>query len=91
MQTKKDLINRLRNDPMYRDALKMAPTDEDRRRIIATTEGFLASFVDGLTPIASELQRNPSLASELQEAMKKGTRVIKESDGMPIEEPKKTE
>ncbi len=91
MLTKKSLIDRLKKDPMYRDALKMAPSDAERRRIIATAEGFLTQFVDGLTPVAGKLQQDPALASQLLEALKSGAPVIKESDGMPIVEPEKPE
>lgn len=91
MLTKKALIKRLQNDPMYREALKMATTDIERRRIIATAEGFLSEFMDNLTPIVGKLQQDPSLGAKLQEVMKSGTQVIKESDGRHIDEPEKIE
>lgn len=89
MLTKKVLIDRLRKDPMYRDALKMVTTDSERRRIIAMAEGFLSEFMDGLTPVAGKIQKDPALASQLLEVLNSGTHVIKESDGKPIAEPEK--
>ncbi len=74
---------------MYREALRMATSDVERRRIIAAAEGFLSGFMDSLVPVADVLQRDPSLGTKLQEAMKSGTQVIKESDGRPIDDVEK--
>lgn len=81
--TKEELIKRLRADPLYRDALKMAQTDAERRRIIATTEGFLASFVESMSPIASQIGQDPQMAAQLQDAIMTGV-VVKENDGKPM-------
>lgn len=83
MFTKEELIKRLRADPMYRDALKMAQTDAERRRIIATAEGFLSSFVETMAPIAAQIKQDPGLAAQLLEAVRTGA-VIKENDGKPV-------
>lgn len=83
MFTKEELIRRLRTDPMYRDALKMARTDAERRRIIATAEGFLSSFVETMIPVAAKIKQDPDLAAQLQEAVRTGE-VVKESDGKPV-------
>ena len=82
--SKEELIKRLRAHPMYRDALKMAQTDAERRRIIATCEGFLSQFVDTLTPVAVQLKQDPKVAEQLREAVRTG-QVVKESDGKPVE------
>jgi hypothetical protein len=84
MLSKEELIKRLRRDPMYREALKMAPTDAERRRIIATCEGFISNFVDSLVPGIGKINASPNLTAQLQEALKHGAHVIKESDGKPI-------
>lgn len=81
---KEELIKRLRADPTYRQALKMARNDAERRRIIATAEGFLSTFVDSLTPVAGRIAQDPVFASQLQQALKHGSQVIRESDGRPI-------
>ncbi len=77
MLTKQDLIKRLRNDPMYRDALKLAKTDEERRRIMATAEGFLSGFIDSLLPLANKIAQDPEFASQLQDSVRRGIEVIK--------------
>ena len=88
MLSKKELIKRLRNDPMYRAALKMASSDADRRRIIATTEGFLSSFMDSLAPMATKVSQDPAYADKLREALRTPGRLISESDGNVIDESK---
>lgn len=82
---KNELIKRLRAHPMYRDALKMAQTDAERRRIIATCEGFLSQFVDTLTPVAAKIRQDPKVAEQLREAIRTG-QVVKESDGKPVKD-----
>lgn len=84
MLSKDDLIKKLRANPMYREALRMARNDDERRRIIATTEGFLSSFVDSFSPIVNRAGNDPAFASQLQEAMKSGAKVVRESDGSTI-------
>lgn len=84
MLSKEDLIKKLRANPLYRDALKMARNDAERRRIIAVTEGFLTEFVTNINPVFGHAQTNPKFATKLQEALKSGAQVVKESDGTPI-------
>jgi len=88
MLSKKELIKRLRNDPMYLEALKMAQTDEERRRIIALTEGFLSSFVDSMTPLAAKAASDPAYAEKLREALRTPGRLINESDGNVVDDQK---
>lgn len=92
MLTKEQLLDRLRNDPMYRSALKMAKTDGERKKIIATAEGFLSTFFEAMSPIARGISSDPKQSSELLEAVKSGGRLVRESDGKDIvpDEPKKT-
>lgn len=40
---------------MYRDALAMVKTDEEKAKIIASAEGFLISFFESLNPIAENV------------------------------------
>lgn len=84
MLSKEDLIKKLRADPMYREALRMARNDAERRRIIATAEGFLATFVESLSPVINRAQNDPKFATQLQEAIKSGAPVVRESDGTRI-------
>jgi len=67
---------------LYRDALKLAPSDDDRRRIIATVEGFLAGFVDAMAPVVNNINNVSSV--DLQEALNASATVVRESDGRPI-------
>lgn len=87
MLNKEDLIKRLRADPTYREALKMASNDDERRRIIATAEGFISGFVDSLLPGFSQISANSSLQEQLRQAIKLGARVVKEGDGKPSADP----
>lgn len=89
MITKEELLKRLRNDPTYRDALKMAKTGEERQRVIAVAEGFLSQFFDSVSPIASHIKQDPAATTQLVEALNGNAPLIRESDGAPIEEPEK--
>ena len=62
---------------MYRDALKLAKTDEERRRIMSTAEGFLSGFIDSLVPLANKIAQDPEFALQLQDSIRRGTEVIK--------------
>jgi len=84
MLTKEELIKRLRNDPMYVAALKMARTDEERRKIIATTEGFLSNIVDSLSPAFRQISNDKNLASHLRKVLNPNELVVKESDGKNV-------
>lgn len=74
-------MTRLRSDPLYRHALKMAKNDAERRRIIATTEAVAEQFVDVLSKIGTQITNDPSQSSALQEALKRGAAVVNERDG----------
>ncbi len=89
MLDKKILIQRLRTDPMYKEALRMAPNDMERRRIIATAESFISNFVDSLVPGIGQISASRNLQEQLQQALKHGAHVVKESDGKPVDEPDK--
>lgn len=91
MLTKEQLLKRLRDDPMYLSALKMAKTDSDRRRIIATAEGFLGSFFDAMSPITGRIANDPKMSADLKEAVNSGKRVVRESDGKPVDDSDKRE
>ncbi len=84
MLSKDDLIKKLRAHPLYRNALKMARTDAERRRIIATAEGFLTEFVTNVTPVMNRAQADPAFASQLHEALKSGPTIVRESDGTRV-------
>jgi hypothetical protein len=84
LPTKEELIKRLRNDPMYVTALKMARTDEERKKIIATTEGFLANFIDSLSPVFKQVSNDKNLTSHLQKVLNHNEQVVKESDGKNV-------
>jgi hypothetical protein len=77
-----ELIKRLKADPTYRQALKIAGSDAERRKIIATTEGFLTTFFESLSPVIKMAQQDPTLANEIKEAINNG-KVVRESDGKP--------
>lgn len=84
LPTKEELIKRLRSDPMYVTALKMARTDEERKKIIATTEGFLANFIDSLSPVFKQVSNDKNLTSHLQKVLNHNEQVVKESDGKNV-------
>lgn len=76
MKTKEDFIKRLRNDPLYKSALKRAGNAEERKRIIAMTEAFVGRFADVLAPMIQRAQSDPKYASELREALRGSQQVV---------------
>ena len=81
MFTKEALIKRLRNDRMFRDAMKMARNDAERYKIAATAEAFISTFIDVMSPIAAGVRSDPVLASKLMEGIKNNVTLVRESDG----------
>jgi hypothetical protein len=81
MKTKEDFIKRLRGDRMYNLALKMASSDEERRRVIAITEGFVNKFASILAPMIAEVEKNPAYAEKIREAIKGETGLISQASG----------
>ena len=84
MKTKDDFIKALRSDPQYLRALKMAKNAEERKKIIATVEGFVNNFTAVLIPVFEKVESDPKFASELRLALKNGGRVINEEDKQPV-------
>jgi hypothetical protein len=73
MFNKDDLLKSLQNDPLYREALAMAKTDEEKTKIIASAEGFLISFFESLNPIAENIK-----PEDFIEALSEDENLIKE-------------
>jgi hypothetical protein len=69
---------------MYVAALKMARNDEERKKIIATAEGFLSSVIDSLSPIYKQVSNDKNLATHLQKVLNTNMKVVKESDGKNV-------
>lgn len=84
MMSQKEFIARLRADPLYKRALKLAQTDADRKRIIGTTEAVARQFFEALGPIGAHLKQDQSFGEKLQEALKRGAEVVRERDGNPV-------
>lgn len=79
---KEDILKALRADPLYQSALKAAKTDEERRRVIATTEGFVGQFADVLVPLIQRAEADPAFRTQLQRSLVTGEEVV--SDVEPI-------
>jgi len=70
MKKNVDFLKKLRDDPMYREALKSAKTDEERRRVIAVTEAFVSQFASVLEPLIDKVQSDPKFAEQLRQSLK---------------------
>lgn len=79
---KEDILKALRADPLYQSALKSAKTDEERRRVIAVTEGFVGQFADVLAPLIQRAEADPAFRTQLQRSLVTGEEVV--SDVEPI-------
>lgn len=83
MRTKEDFIKRLRSDPLYQSALKAAKTDEERRRIIATTEAFVGQFAGVLAPLIQRAEVDPAFRVQLQRSLVMGKEVVSQVEPVP--------
>lgn len=84
MFNKGDMLKRLRADPMFRKALEMAQSDEDRRRIIAASETLLVSFIDALAPVSRMASNDPNFAMELHRSVQNTGQIVSERDGRSV-------
>lgn len=69
MRTKEDFVKLLRNDPMYKSALKTAKTPEERKKIIQITEAFVEQYASILAPIISQVESDPKLKEQLRQSL----------------------
>ena len=76
MKTKEDIIKRLRSDPLYQSALKSAKTDDERRRVIALTEGFVGQFAEVLGPFIQRVEDDPVFAERLKRSLATGEEIV---------------
>lgn len=83
MKTREDVLKQLRSDPLYKSALKAAKTDEERRRIIATTEAFVGQFADALLPIINKAESDPLFREQLQRSLVSGEDVVSQVEPVP--------
>ncbi len=59
-KSQRELIEKLRSDPMYKKSLGMAENDEQRKKIEAIVEGFVSRFASAVIPVlaAQEAKRS---------------------------------
>jgi hypothetical protein len=82
--TREEYFKKLRSNSDYLAALKQAPTDADRKKIIGVVEHIVGTMFDALLPTLSVIKSDPDAAQKITEALKTGDGIIKESDGAPI-------
>lgn len=73
----------LRSDPTHTSLLKQVPAP-DRKKVINTVEHITQSLFESLALVMGEMNSNPDVLQEIEEALKDGNGIIKESDGSPI-------
>jgi hypothetical protein len=70
------LLDRLRNEPMYKSALDNARTDAERAAIVQVVEGLVGAVAQTLEPALERIQSDPEFARELGRALKKHSDVL---------------
>lgn len=80
MNTKDDFLKLLRDDPMYRNALKMAKTDAERKQVIAATEEFVERFASVLVPAIQRAKSDPNYVNQLRLALQMNEHVVNDSE-----------
>lgn len=81
--TKEEYLKALRSNKDYQAVLKSAPNDE-RKKIIATVEMVTTSMLEAFSTVAAQTKQDPNFAKEVDEALKDGINIIKESDGSTL-------
>lgn len=76
-----DIIRKLRNDPLYKRALAMAQSDEERRTIAAQTEAMVLHVARSLVPAITAVNNDPTLAAKVRQAATSSVEVV--SAGAP--------
>ena len=66
---KNELIEKLKNDVVYREALKAVKNTDDRKKIMYITESFLNDFQNSLSSLKEKIATNPELVQELRMAL----------------------
>jgi hypothetical protein len=67
MMTKEEMLNRLREHPLFKAALRSVDA-EQAKKIAATTESFLMQAIDGLIPMINQAQ-DPKQAAAAREVL----------------------
>jgi len=70
------VIDNLRNDELYKDALSKARTNKEREFISGYVESMINSFVSAIEPLIERAQDDPEIAARLAEAFKAGSSVL---------------
>lgn len=81
--TKDEYFKKMRSDPDFLSLLKRASTQE-RKQILSTIEYFAESMYDMMIEAMASTVSNPGISNEIDEALKNGVNIVKESDGSPI-------
>lgn len=84
MFNKDEILKKMRNDPLFRKALKIAPTEEDRKRVIAASESMITIFMEAFSPVANKITNDPNFIHELRRSIVEDTQIVKESDGCVV-------
>jgi hypothetical protein len=76
--SKKETIQRLRNNPLYQKLLKSVDK-EQAKSIAAITEGFLSEMLDVSAPALENAATDPVAAQEMMRAISERTGVVIDS------------
>jgi uncharacterized protein YutE (UPF0331/DUF86 family) len=82
--TKKEYLDKLRNDKQYASLIKKIETKEERQQILARVEYFAATMFDAVAMALSNVKQDPEGAKKISEALKTGDNIIKENSGEPL-------
>lgn len=63
------LVDRLRDDDLYRLALNKASSDTERKTIAGIVESFVGAMSAALAPLVEQANSDPELAQELERAL----------------------
>ena len=80
MKTRAEFLKRLRESPGYREVMGRARNAEERKKLAAAAEQFIAPFADLLGPLIARAEADPEFAKQLGRDLVEGKGVLSTSE-----------
>lgn len=78
MDKKENYTKFVENNPMFRQALAMAESDEEREKLRALTLGLAEQVAEAFVPVIDKVKNDPEFATKLRTALRRSANGEKE-------------
>lgn len=75
MRSKKEILDQLVNDPLYKSAV-LSSTEEDRKRIEATLQPLFVDLMSSMDLFIEQIKADPEAQAELARGLSKNRIVV---------------